>query len=391
MAHLQQNVWKLYVLKASKWAMLYMPISVLFYEDNGLTGFEIMFIQGVYSLTMAIFEIPSGYFSDRLGRKTTLIIGSILWALGFVFYSVSSSFYGFIGAEILLGFGASFISGTDTAMLYDTLIDLKREKDFLKFEGRTLSVGNFAEGAAGIIGVLIAQYFVLRGAYIGQMAIALIGIPICLSLVEPHIHKKKKPLQFIEVIHIFKDTLFKNSALAWNILFSSVIGMSTLTMAWFALFYFNHLGLSMLAIAGMWLLLNSSVGVISWIVPSIQKKLGRTGSIFVIGFGIPIIFIFLGLISAYWILLLLILFYMIRGIATPVLREYINILCDSDIRATVLSIRSFVIRILFFIISPLMGYIKDVYSIQEALVAMGIFILVSSLVCVGMLKKLRFY
>lgn len=390
MAALQHNVWKLYVIKASKWAMLFMPIAVLFYQENGLSAFEIMFVQGVYSLTMAVFEIPSGYFSDRLGRKKTMMIGSVLWSLGFLIYSMSSSFYGFIGAELMLGFGASFISGTDTAMLYDSLVDMKREEDFLKFEGRSLSIANFAEGTAGIIGVLIANYFVLRGAYIAQLAITIAAIPLCISLVEPKIHRSSNVMRFGEVLKIFHQTLFQNTQLAWNIVFSSVIGMSTLSMAWFALFYFNHLEMSTLEIAGMWFLLNSSVGVISWIVPSIQRALGRAGGIYLIGLGIPAIFIILGQFDSMWILAFLIVFYMIRGIATPVLREYINILCESDIRATVLSIRSFVIRVMFFVLSPLMGWVSDAYSIQEALVLMGVFILIVSLVSIFMLKRMKF-
>jgi hypothetical protein len=47
----------------------------------------------------------------------------IIGAIGLGWYTVADGFWGFLIAELILGLGSSFISGTDTAMLYDTLID----------------------------------------------------------------------------------------------------------------------------------------------------------------------------------------------------------------------------------------------------------------------------
>ena len=49
--------------------MLAMPIIVIFFKENGLTLTQIMILQSVYSLTVALTEIPSGYFADFFGRK----------------------------------------------------------------------------------------------------------------------------------------------------------------------------------------------------------------------------------------------------------------------------------------------------------------------------------
>ena len=60
---LAHNIWKLYLIKISKWFMVFMPILVLFMQDNGLSLQAVMTIQAIYSLGVAVFEIPSGYFS----------------------------------------------------------------------------------------------------------------------------------------------------------------------------------------------------------------------------------------------------------------------------------------------------------------------------------------
>ena len=81
------NITKLYLIKIAKWFMLTMPILLLFFQDLGFTVEESFQLKAIYSIAIVVFEIPSGYAADVLGRKRTLIIGSILGTLGFAIYS----------------------------------------------------------------------------------------------------------------------------------------------------------------------------------------------------------------------------------------------------------------------------------------------------------------
>jgi uncharacterized membrane protein len=82
-------------------------------------------------------------------------------------------------------------------------------------------------------------------------------------------------------------------------------------------------------------------------------------------------------------LVVLYLFYLVRGYATPVLKDYINRITDSSIRATVLSVRNFIIRLLFALTGPLLGWVKDVYSLPQALLLAGfIFLIISTLTAI---------
>ena len=63
----------------------------------------------------------------------------------------------------------------------------------------------------------------------------------------------------------------------------------------------------------------------------------------------------------------------------PVLKDYINRLTASNIRATVLSVRNFIIRLLFSLTGPILGWIKDLYSLPQALTLAGIIFLVLSI------------
>ena len=183
--------------------MLFMPIIWLFYQENGLTIADLFIIQSIYSVTIAVIEIPSGYVADVLGRKNSMIIGTFFGCLGMIVYSYSFGFEGFLIAALCLGVGQSFISGSDTAIMYDSLLELNRTKDFIKLEGRTISMGNLAEAFAFIIGGLLAEIS-LRTPFYYQIGIAFIGFSVALMLVEPKMHRledgKTKPWKNIKNI-----------------------------------------------------------------------------------------------------------------------------------------------------------------------------------------------
>jgi len=358
--------------------MLTMPIVVLFYKDNGLDMSQVFILQAIYSISIVALEIPSGYFADVLGRKNSIIAGSILGFMGFFIYSLSHGFIGFMFAEIILGFGQSMISGADSALLYDTLIDNRKEKDYLKYEGGMTSMGNFAEAFAGILGGLLAGLS-FRYPYYVQTVVAFIAIPAAFSLLEPKISQIKLELRWNDIVETVKYSLIKNHRLRWNIIYSSVVGSSTLAMAWFVQPWFirAHLPVSMFGVT--WTLLNLSVGITAFYAYKIELKLGRitTTAGFTIIFAIG--FISIGWITSLWGLICILMFYLARGVATPILKDNINRITPSNMRATILSVRNFIIRVLFALLAPIYGWSIDMLSLSAALTIAGlVFIVLAS-------------
>ena len=376
---LSANIYKLYIIKTAKWFMLIMPIIALFYIDNGLDTLAVMQLQAIYSIAIVVLEIPSGYFADMWGRKTTLIIGAILGFLGFVIYSFSYGFWGFLFAEITLGIGQSFISGSDSALLYDSLKQMKREDQYVKFEGRVLSLGNFAETIAAFIGGALAEIS-LRTPFIAQTAIAFIAIPAAITLVEPTREKTSKKNAISKVLSILKLSLIIDKDLRINILYSGIVGSATLSMAWLVQIYMKDVyKLSEFNIGIYWGVLNLIVGLSTLVAYKIDKKLSQLIILFFIAISVSLSYIGLGYINSLYGVGFLVLFYFARGIATPLLKDYINRLTTSDIRATVLSIRNFIIRIFFSILGPIYGWYADVFSISQTFVLAGIIYLILSI------------
>lgn len=379
-----RNIYMLYLIKIAKWFMLTMPIIVLFFREHGLSMKDVLVLQAIYSIAVVLMEIPSGYLADVWGRKKTLILGSVLGTCGFAVYSFSYGFYGFMAAQLCLGAAQSFIGGCDSAMLYDSLKSLKKENLYLKYEGRVLSIGNFAETLAAVLGGFLAEIS-LRTPFYWQTAVAFIAVPAALSLVEPVRQDKVIKGGVKHILNIVKFSLVTSKELRNNILFSGVIGCATLSMAWLLQPYLEqNLGFSEYQIGIIWAALNLTIGLTTLIAHKIEKKLQKRNIIILITVSVAVCYIITGLFSSLFIIPVLFYFYFIRGIATPVLKDYVNRLCNENMRATVLSVRNFVIRILFACFGPFLGWYADLYSISHAMILSGIMFLLLGLIT-GML------
>ena len=121
---LAANVLKLNLFSALKMMLFPMAIITVFWQDHiGLSLAEILLVNVFFSGVNLLMEYPSGYVSDRLGYRRSLIIACVFGIAGWSVYLQAGSFWHVIGAEMLLGVCYAFISGSDTALLYETLKD----------------------------------------------------------------------------------------------------------------------------------------------------------------------------------------------------------------------------------------------------------------------------
>ena len=384
---MQRNLIALYLVKLSKWFTLVMPIIVLFYEEHRLGLQDVFILKSVYSVAAVALEVPSGYLADVWGRKRCIVAGCVLFFGGYLCYSLTSTFAAFLVAEILLGIGQTMINGADSALLYDTTVHHGRENLYLRYEGRITMIGNFAEAVAGIFGGLLAVYS-LRYPFYAQAVVAFVGIPAAMALREyAPANKVQSPWE--EILRILKYSLITNKKLCCNIMYSGIIGAATLTMAWFVQPVLMQLETPTEWYGIIWTVLNLTVGVAALYSDRVEQLFGMNKMNILILSVIAGGYVALAYNLTYVGLGILLLFYIFRGFATPILKGYINQMTFSEMRATVLSIRNFVIRLMFAAISPFIGWLNDMYSLQVALLASAALIFIPGAVFLALQLRLR--
>ena len=106
---------------------LVLPVlSVYALDLEGATPFLVGVIVGGYALTQAIFQVPFGTLSDKIGRKPTILFGLLIFLVGSIICAYSTDIYTLMFGRFLQGAGA--IGAVVTAMIADLVEEESRGK-----------------------------------------------------------------------------------------------------------------------------------------------------------------------------------------------------------------------------------------------------------------------
>lgn len=372
---LESNIWKLYLYMVLYSLMFFTPIVVLFYQKNGLSLTQIMIIQSVSSILFVLLEVPSGYFADIFGRKKALMITGIFSAIAMLTFAVGTNFYHLLFAAILWAIAGVFVSGADSAFLYDTLKDLGKENLYKKTWGNVVFVYSLGVSFASIIGGLLGSIN-FRYPFYAMIPFMLFLIPLSLSFKEPQRHKTIFTKNYLfDLLKAIKTSILKNPKLRWLLIYSAVI-VGFINIAYFLYQpYFKLSGLNIVYFGMVFASFNVIVAISAKYSHLLEEKMGQKYSLILLfmltGTSFLLMSNFIFLFS--FVFALLIQF--VQGFSSVVISDYVNKLTDSDIRATVLSVKSLIEKMFFAIITPLIGWIVDIYSLEQALFISGILVL----------------
>ena len=169
-------------------AFAWMPIFFLYFSER-MSLERVLQLEAIYYAVVVLLEVPSGYFSDVVGRRVTLLISSAALIGAYVLFVIDSSFGVFVAAQVLLAMGISFNSGTDTSFHYDSLASLNREEEFAPREAVVARNGLLASALAALVGGC-AGAIGLHYAYVASAAAAIGTLVIVLMFVEPRSHER---------------------------------------------------------------------------------------------------------------------------------------------------------------------------------------------------------
>lgn len=324
-------------------------IIVLFYLHREVAIDEIFYLSVVFSAAMLLFEVPSGYLADRFGRKRTLLLGAFFFLAVNVSLFFAHGFGQFIWIFILMAAANASFSGTEEAMLFDTLKELKREKKMTEYYGKLHSARNFTKVFLPSIGALIAKEL-LESQFqilISFNVIAIISsFLILLFLMEPKHEKdvlaREKGIYMESIATIRRNPFLFRAAMNKAIIF--VAGFAI----WRAYqpFLIEH-GISVIWLGVLYFGFHAISFVFKWYLGPLEKRFGVVKLLRWSTIGIVIMMLGTITFTIPWVLFLLLMTtFVFTGSRIPLFAYAMNKHISSRSRSTTLSNLNFIIAVL---------------------------------------------
>jgi len=149
--------WQGFLTGFSLWA----PIAAIYFSKVSGSYALGLSIFSIAMVSSAVFEIPTGIFSDLIGRKYTTMLGGFFYILGGIFYAFGFNYWWLVVGAIMEGLARSFYSGNNDALLYDSLNRSDKKEELEKFMGYIGSAEQWALGIAALLGGILASKYSL--------------------------------------------------------------------------------------------------------------------------------------------------------------------------------------------------------------------------------------
>mgnify|MGYP003393639584 CR=1 FL=1 len=372
---LEANIWKYALLLIANKRVFVAIFGAYYLTVPGVTPQVIGIIMLAGSLAGFIFEIPSGYMSDKVGHKRAIVISRILMIISTLFFLFANSIPFLILGGVFLSASTAFLSGTGSAFLHETLRYLNREHEYAKVAGKVSAIG-FAIPVVFMVLVPFLVSISYKIPFIIGLVIDVIGLVAAISLITPPLPQEEtaeiKVTNFKQVIRAGYKLNFFSIALFSGIISGTLFGISgfrapyqlflEIPVIWYGVLF----GIGRL-LASLMLAYSGSL-----------KKLTTLSSFY----GLQLIifstlFIALGVIGTWWIVA--IIFIIINafnwGLSKIDEGYQLDIIKSSKFKATLLSTGSQIDQVFSAISSFGFGFLIERVSYQYGFLYVGIIFL----------------
>ncbi|MBI2133521.1 MFS transporter [Candidatus Woesearchaeota archaeon] len=381
---IKSNIWKMYFVNFLRNLHFFGAVAIPFFLDWANIGYARIFIlEAFFMFWIFMLEIPTGVVADKYGRKASIILGGLFSAISISIFGFINNYWAFFLAEFIGALGFALLSGADKALIYDSLIQTKRDKDAKVFFSRYESAGTLGMLIGFPLGSLIAGSsflpypktlpltFIISGVFM------LLAFFVAITLSEPK--RKEKVEEFIKEGFDGFKYIFKHKKLRVFALNFALISATTFFMFWFYQSLAGVVGIDVkyngfigagFNLFSMLLLLN---------IKRIENLFGMKNALFYSAI-LPGLF-FIGLVffrNVYFVLVAIFLITGLKIMRSPVLSDFMNRHIESRNRATVLSGVSMLEKIIVMILYPIVGLLAD-FSLWATFLFLGIATLIFSL------------
>lgn len=349
-----------------------MAILTIFQHDQlGLTVAQVMLVQAAFGATLALFEFPSGYLADRIGYRATLVGASALSIVAWALYSQATGFVSVVLAEMLMGLGLSLVSGTHSAMLYESLANRDRAQDFTRWFARSRTLGQISEGSAALVAGLLFALSV-RLPFTMMVGVWVINLAIALALAEPRYAKHAVERPIAHVVSLVRFVARRAPRLRALFAVAVALGLSSFVPVWLVQLYARDAGVPLTWLGPIWAIANYAVALGSILSARAGERLGLLSVLLGCAGLIAVGYFGMGFTTAWWGFVFYFAFNLSRGLSGPLLAHAEQQEIPSGDRASLVSMRSLLFRAGFLVVGPAAGALIDVHGQHAVLIGLGV-------------------
>lgn len=351
---------------------------VFLQKQYGFTLTQVTLLDLPFWIGKFLFEIPTGMVADRYGRRLSLGIGMALNSIIWMVFGLSGSFVILAVTQFVGAFAATFASGADEALLYESVQALNRQEEYAKISGRMRAVETLSAMLSGLAMGVIAEFNLLLPVFITSALSALSLFPILLMKETGGAAAPEggQPLPYTQIVRQSLAVLNEIPVLRWTIFYLVVLTSIGFYAITFLQPFTLGLGLPIAALGPVLVVMQLSGIAGSLAVPKIQQRLSDRVILVSVPLLLAIFLALTGLVRAVPVLAIMALASFLFALAQPVLLAMVQARIANDTRATLLSMQSFIATIFLTLTEPALGIASDRYGVQSSFLVMSALLVV---------------
>lgn len=367
------------------------PVIVPYYRDRMQLGFDDFLLgEAAFAATVVLLEVPSGWLSDIWKRRSVMLLSSLVLLMGYTLLLLADNLWMAVASQSLIGVGISLLSGTNTALLYDSLLSAGREGEYRRLEGRRMGLGLYSVAAASIAGGWL--YGVHPQLPVALSLLTMVaGVMVAAMLEEPERHRRpaeKHPVA--DMIDTARYALSGHAEVGLIILFAAVMFSATKVIMWAQQPYYMAMGLH----ENTYGLLMAAGFVLGGMSSHCNHLFdGRISGIRALGcvWALAVVCCIGASLHIGWsgVGLLMLAGTCLYGVAAPRVSEAINRAVGSDRRATILSTQGLLTSLAFIPLSMGMGRVENLHGVDAMLVGISVWLSVAGVCLAGWCLRRR--
>lgn len=185
------NIKKYYLYNVFNDLMPIYPIYLLMFQSKGISVFQISLLLAIWSIPAVVLEIPTGILADRWSRKHMIGLGELLKVICYFLWIYADGFLLYAIGFVFWGIGSSFQSGSEEALLYDSLKLQGCEDRFDLILGKGHFISGISNMIASLTGGLIGSLFGFQAALGLSILSGLITTTIVFTMKEVNLYKDR--------------------------------------------------------------------------------------------------------------------------------------------------------------------------------------------------------